>query len=356
MDKGSPPPAPDYMGLAEQQGQNSLDLAKLTNVNVQSPYGSQTYYEQTTDPTAYKTGLENQLSDIKAKMPVWENWDWRYANDFVNGDRASERAAQWFTNTTNQYNTQMTDLQRQLDEFNKTGLVPSDTERPTLIQKFSPEQQALYDQQNKIKQLLGGLGIQGAEALQGVVGRNLDLSGLPQQPGSYGDTRKSVIDAYMSRANEDYGKQTDNANSNMIAAGIHPGNKAYADQMQMIERSRNDARQQAEIAGGNAAQQAFGMDTSRRAQGLSELLAQRQTPLNEINALLSGSQVSNPFVMPGFNGSQPGGTPYMQAGQLGSQYQGDLYNLAATNAANTNAGLFGLGAAGLGALGSYLGS
>lgn len=220
-------------------------------------------------------------------------------------------------------------------------------DQPTLTQTFSPEQQALFDQSNATKLQLGNVAGQGAQALQGVVGTGVDFSGAPQT-GSYDDTRARVIDAMMGRTNEDYARQVDDANSTLIAAGIRPGTKAYDDRMHLIERSRNDARQQAEIAGGNAAAQAYGMDEARRRQAITEQLAQRQTPLNEITALLSGSQVSNPFSMPGYaQNAQVQPAPLFGATQLAGDWAGDIYNAKAMQAGNLQSGLFGLGGAGL---------
>lgn len=218
-----------------------------------------------------------------------------------------------------------------------------DPNTPTITQTFSPEQQALYEQSTRTKRLLGGLGEQGATALQGVVGQQVDFSGAPQT-GSYDTTRQRVIDAYMSRANEDYGKATDQTNSDLIAAGIRPGTKAYADRQQMNERARNDAYQQAEIQGGNAASQAYGVDEARRRQAITEQLAQRQTPLNEVTALLSGSQVSNPFTMPGYaSTAQPQAAPIFGATTAAGNYTSDLYNAQAAQQGNLMQGLFGLG-------------
>jgi hypothetical protein len=216
-----------------------------------------------------------------------------------------------------------------------------------MTQTFSPEQQELYNQSVQTKQLLGGLGTQGATALQGVIGKELDLSGQPAV-GGYDQTRQSVMDAMMSRTNEDYANQRDQANSELIAAGIRPGTKAYADRMQMIERSRNDARQQAEIAGGNMTSQAFNVDTQRRKDAIAELLAQRQTPLNEVTALMSGSQVSNPFAVPGAaQNSNIAPAPIFGATQAGYNSQMDAYNAKAGQSGQLMSGLFGLGAAGL---------
>ena len=148
----------------------------------------------------------------------------------------------------------------------------------------------------------------------------------------------------MGRADEDYGKQTDQTNSDLIAAGIRPGTKAYADRMQMIERSRNDARSQAEIQGGNAASQAFTMDSQRRQQGISEILAARQTPLNEINALMSGSQVTNPFSTPGFSGTaNMAPAPVFGATQAQAGWDQNMYQQKMGSYNNMMGGLMQLG-------------
>lgn len=325
MGKPSAPTPPDYAGAATAQGaankEAAIASAKLNNPNVINPYGTQSvsYNDQS---TFNQSGYDQAM------------------------DAYNKQLAQYNAQPTNQ-------LQQILgiskgpapkapgrDQFTTTG----DGLTPTITQTFSPEQQALFDKSNKTQGLLGDLGIQGAQALKGVVGKELDLSGAPSMPGSYEDTRQSVINAMMGRANEDYGQQTEQANSDLIAAGIRPGTKAYDNKIQQIERSRNDARSQAEIQGGNAANQAFTMDSQRRQQAISEILAQRQTPLNEINALMSGSQVSNPFSMPGASqGSNMAPAPIFGAAQAQGQADMGLYNSQAAGANSTQSGLMGLG-------------
>lgn len=223
----------------------------------------------------------------------------------------------------------------------------TDDARPTLTQILSPEQQALLDQSNTAKGLLGGLGIQGATALQGVVGKNLDLSGAPAAPTSQG-ARTDAYDAMMTRINEGTTASKDQKNSDLIAAGIRPGTKAYQDAMFGIDRGFNDARQQAMIAAGAEGQRDFVMDTQSRKDAIAEILAQRQTPLNEINALISGSQVSNPFAVPGAaqnTGIQP--APLYNAANQAGQYQTDVWNQQQANRNGMMGGLFNLGAAAL---------
>ena len=223
-------------------------------------------------------------------------------------------------------------------------------DRPTMTQTFSPEQQALYEQSMQTKGLLGGLGTQGATALQGIIGNSLDLSGAPAAPGSAEQTRQGAYDAIMSRVNEDTTGQRDQRNSDLIAAGIRPGTKAYDDAQNQISRQYNDARQQAILASGQEGQRDFTMDTQRRKDAIAEILAGRQTPLNEINALMSGSQVSNPFAVPGAaQNSNIAPAPLFGAAQ--AQYGADMnqYNAGAAQNNAMMGGLFSLGGAALGA-------
>ena len=80
------------------------------------------------------------------------------------------------------------------------------------------------------------------------------------------------------------------------------------------------------------------------------MLAGRQTPLNEITALMSGSQVSNPFSQASvYNGGAAAApAPIMQGAQLTGQAAMDAYNAEAGMWGNAMSGLFGMGGAFLG--------
>ena len=83
--------------------------------------------------------------------------------------------------------------------------------------------------------------------------------------------------------------------------------------MQLLQRGLNDAGTQAAVNSGVLTSQAYQMDQDSRKQAITEQLAQRQIPLNEITALMSGSQVSNPFSTPGFaQNAQVGARPSLR--------------------------------------------
>lgn len=224
-----------------------------------------------------------------------------------------------------------------------TQIITFDGDQPTVRQTFSPEQQALYEQSTRVKQQLGQLGEQGATALESILGRNLDLSGLPALPGGGEATRERVINAMMGRANRGFSEREDQVRSDLVAAGIRPGTEAYDREMRRIDEARNDARMQAELTAGTEAQRDFGMGMDARQRVLAEMLAGRQTPLNEITALMSGSQVSNPFA--GGLGYQAGANvqaaPLFQATQALGDYNANLYNAKAGSWGNMMSGLFG---------------
>lgn len=160
---------------------------------------------------------------------------------------------------------------------------------------------------------------------------------------SYGDPsgfeadRQAAQDALMGRLDPQLAIEKNQALQSLKDKGIQPGSPAYQATMDQYGRQANDARlavianattqqtamadmaaqkagfqnaaQQQQFsqaqAGGqfyNAAQQQkeqqastiFSAQNANRAQYLSELYAQRNQPINETTALLSGSQVQNP--------------------------------------------------------------
>ena len=223
-------------------------------------------------------------------------------------------------------------------------------DQPTVVQEFSPDQQRLYDTSLITQQNLGLLGNTGSDALKDVIGKNLDFSSVTAQPGNYEDTRQSVIDAMMGRYNITAGQNEEQKNADLVARGINSGTEAYTREMDRIDRARNDYRAVAEAAAGPEVSRAFGQDSELRRQQITEMLASRQTPLNEIIALTSGSQVSNPFSQASVynGGAAVAPAPILQGTQLQGQAAMDQYNADAGMWGNVASGLFGMGGAFLG--------
>lgn len=309
---GDAPDSPDYAAAAKEQGIANLAAArataKLNNPNVINPYGTQTI-KYGGEPTFDAAGYQKAYDAFIAK-----------------GGRGKAPDKNAF--------------------YTATG----DPDVGTVTQTLSPAEQLIYDKNVQQRTNVGDVGITGSEALKDIIGQKIDFSGAPAV-GDGAATRSKVYDALMGRVNEDTANSRDDVNSKLIAAGIRQGTKAYDDAQNQISRQFNDARGNAEINAGNAAQQQFGMDTQNRQQYISELLAQRQTPLNEINALMSGSQVNNPFA--GNLGYQAGANVQAAPIFAGAQAQGqadlNAYNAKQAGSNSFMGGLFSLGAAGIGA-------
>ena len=217
---------------------------------------------------------------------------------------------------------------------------------PTLNQKLSPDQQKILNQSNLTKQQLGAAGNRTSKLIQNNLWDNLDFSKLPGAPKNSGQRREDVIAAMMARVGHDTNIQRDDVNSKLIAAGIRPGTEAYKNSMDQIDRQYNDARSNAILAGGQEATRDFGMDQQTRNQALTEMMTKRTQPLNELNATLSGSQVSSPFAAGlGYQaGQQVGAAPVANAITNQGQAQQNIYNAnqaSANNNLNAGAGLLG---------------
>lgn len=191
----------------------------------------------------------------------------------------------------------------------------------SINQTLSPEQQALFDSQQRNQQTASDMYGGGMLRMGDTLGSKFDISSAPAAPGSAEGTRDKVINAMMGRSDQRLGQANENQDAQLIASGITPGTEAWKRAKAEQGQNRNDAMSQAEIAGGNAAVQSHGMDTANRRNSIAELLQQRQLPMNELNAFKNGAQ-QNPFAGQGFQG----GSTVRDNGGLLDQYNMDIYN------------------------------
>ena len=129
-----------------------------------------------------------------------------------------------------------------------------------------------------------------------------------------------------------FAQEEDRLRTRLANQGVTAGSEAFNREMSSLGQMRNDAFNQLMLQG--------------RGQAFSELQAQRNQPINEISALLSGSQVSNPQVQM----MQPQGAATTDvAGLINSNYNQRLQGWQQQQARSQNllGGLFGLGAAGI---------
>ena len=163
-----------------------------------------------------------------------------------------------------------------------------------------------------------------------------DLLGKPVNLNNEA-TEARLMELGSKRLDPRFAQEEEALRTRLVNQGLRPGTAAYDAAYSNFSQSKNDAYNQLLLTG--------------RAQAVQEALTERNQPINEITALLSGSQVSQPNFVNAPQ-TQVAGTDY--AGIVGQNYAGQLQ--AAQMKANANnammGGLFGLaGALGGGFLG-----
>ena len=183
--------------------------------------------------------------------------------------------------------------------------------------------------------------------------------GVGQVQGPVDDaSRRRVEEAILARLEPQFRKDESTLRNQLLSSGLEVGSPAYTSELMRLQQGQNDARQQAVLTGGTEESrqvglnsglqgQAFGQgmqgaqfDNAVRQQMLQEMLLQRNTPLNELNALRTGSQVAMPtFGNYYTNNAAP--APIFDA----SVAQGNYDAQAAANQQSGINGLLGAGAA-----------
>ena len=165
----------------------------------------------------------------------------------------------------------------------------------------------------------------------------------------YEESRRRVEEAILSRLEPQFQRDREAVENRLSNQGIGLGSDLYSKGVDELTRSMTDARMQAVLAGGQEQSRMVGLEQSRagfnnnlRLQQFQEALAKRNQPLNEIAALLSGSQIN----MPQFMGANIGPIPTTDNAGIIANY--DNQKLQAAQMENQMAsqlmgGLFGLG-------------
>jgi hypothetical protein len=205
---------------------------------------------------------------------------------------------------------------------NQTYTIPKTTATTT----YSPEQQAIADQQNAANLSLSTAGANQAGFLKDYLSTPWD--------GSNDATEARLLELASKRLNPELDRKRADLETRLSNQGIKLGSTAYDRAMEQNSQAENDALNQLLLTG--------------HGQAFSEGQAMRNQPINETTALLSGSQVSQPQ----FGNYNQGSIPTTDnAGLINSNYaqrQNNYQNeLGQWN--STVGGLFGLGSAFVGA-------
>jgi len=195
----------------------------------------------------------------------------------------------------------------------------------TATQTLSPQQQAIKDQTSGAQLNLGALANDQSGFLKDYMSKPIDLNNSA--------TESRLMELGRQRLDPMLAQRQQNLEQSLSDRGVKMGSSAYDRAMALNTQGANDAYNQLLLTG--------------RGQATQEALTERNQPINEITALLSGSQVSQPNFVNASTPSIPT-TDIAGLNQQNFQNQLGIYN---TQNGSNNAmmgGLFSMG----GSLGS----
>jgi hypothetical protein len=346
-----PPPAPDYVAAAKEQGQQNLISAQqsalLSNPNMITPFGTQTvsYSAPTFDEARYNADMQAFLNRSRGVN----------RNDFYSDDESGRYFNQ----------------QQYEDALKAVGSAPGRDNymtgggAPTVTQTLTPEAQATLEAQMRVQRAMAGLsetGIGNAKEMlgtsfqptnKGPVRTDIDTTNLAAMPINAGTTAQDLILQRLQPTIE----QGDTSFKQALAnQGLAPGTRAYDTAFRNREMSKNDLYSQAALQG-------IGLDMNARQQGVNELMSRaglynsglgqqlaqdfalRAQPMNEIIGLLGGSQIQLPQFA-GYQGTNIAPAPTFAATQAANQAAVQNYGI---QQAGNNATMQGIGSLALAA-------
>ncbi len=182
---------------------------------------------------------------------------------------------------------------------------------------LNPQQQATLDASQGAQTNMANLAQQQSGFLQDYMGQPMDVNQ---------DTENRLYDLATKRIDPRFEQQEAATRDRLAQQGVMPGSEAYNREMTNQAQFKNDAYNQLALTG--------------RGQAVNESYAARNQPINEITALLSGSQVTNPQV----SSYSPSRMPTVDVAGLQQQNYGqqmNAYNQKMQQQQGLLGGLFG---------------
>lgn len=293
--KSKAPESPDYAGAARAQGVANAEAArvsgKLSNPNFTNPLGSRevTYGF---NPSEYLRLNPDVAADVGFRANPLMHW-------------------------------------QQYGQFEgRQG--GGDPDQVFVKDSLTPAGQARFDQEQRIIGNLGNVAESGLDRVGKAMATPFSLS-------SADAIQDKAEKAIMSRLEPTLEKDREALRSQLVNSGFRIGTDAYNKAMQRADQQANDARTQAVV-------QAL----STRPQVIQEESFIRQLPLNELNALRSGSQVSMPQFQ-AYQGKDVAPAPIFWATQAQGQWDANAYNQRVAQDNAMIGGAFDLGSSVMGA-------
>lgn len=347
--KGSAPPAPDYTGAAQSQAQSSKETTNMANYanrpTINTPWGTQSWdTKAVTDPaTGQQVTAWTQNTTVAPE-----------AQKALDSQLAMQQGRSDIANSLMPSAQDAITKPIDYNSFSAPGSAPTASnfhnlngapQLNTNFQQNTPQYDQAYVQnlQNQAleymrpDQELAQSGLDAKLAAQGITpGSTAYESAQRRMADQQARDKYQALNTAMTQGSQMFNNQLAANNQNMQALNF--GNSAMSQQQGLDQNVmqfnntnlQNQFSQQQNIANY--------MNTLRQQQ-ISEAQQRQLQPLNNINALISGQQVSMPS-MPSFNAnqaSQP--VNYLGAAQMQGNYQMQNQQMANASQSSTIGGI-----------------
>lgn len=282
-----------------------------------------------------------------------------------------------------------------VDQYSPYGSItyaqpdPENPDHYSMTTALSPEQQKLYDATTAGQGIYSDAALSQLRNVQGILSQPFQSTAPGLTAGATGDAltamqrasaaagqpvntdynaiRQQAIDAANARLDPEFKMQEESLRSRLLNSGITEGSEAWDNAYRQYNNAVNDSRQQTILNAENLAGQAISQTGQLRQipiqeagqignmagnignlnnTQLQQALALRNQPLNEAQALLTGSQVGVPTLQ-AVPQAQVAPTDVLGAYGQNQAGQQANYQARAQQAAAANSGMYGLGASAL---------
>jgi hypothetical protein len=163
-----------------------------------------------------------------------------------------------------------------------------------VTQTLAPEQQALFDSQNRMKQGYADFGEAQMGDVQDVYGTAFDYGQFGNAPVLDETSRATARSNIIARQQPQMDRDRAALETKLAGQGIQAGSQAYDDEFDVFNQAQNDFYLGADALAGNEMAQRYGLDVNARNQAINEALNQRNMPMSEMSTFMSGSQPVKP--------------------------------------------------------------
>ena len=338
MGKSSPsmPAPPDPVETANAQAaankETAITQAQLNMIDQYTPYGSLVYTPVgNTGPTFDQSAYDQAVQAYQSSLQDYNSGG---SSFFGNAGGKYGPASKFGSGLFGGSKPSAPDPN---DYYVDSGGTPRYQATVTL----SPEQQALYDLQTQAQTQYGQIANNQLGQVADTLSNPLDFSTLGDAPTADQSAWDNAYNALIQRNQPQADRRLSQLQTQLANQGIDYGSEAWSKAMDDYSRSQNDFGLAAQNAATGEMMNRYNLGLTQRQQAIDEMLKQRSVPINELAAMLSGSQVQNPSFV---------GTPQTQVGQtpvadsIYASYNGQMnaYNAQLAQQQAQSKGLFGL--------------